>query len=904
VCGGCKSGDNGHGVADLTQESAVHTDASVAFPESPIPRIVDLNGWRIASSIDIQADGEALSTAGFDDSSWLPATVPGTVGGAQCDGGEFGDPFFGQNLMALPGWTFSFLPMPDSSPYRSSWWYRTEVDLPETEGRDLRTWLVLEGINCAANVWVNGKQIGSREDVIGTFREFRFDVTAQVPQAGRCAIAVEVFAPEDIFSDLSIYWVDWNPEPPDYNMGLWMPARLERRGPVALLNPAVLTDLEDTGAAELTMVAELSNALDEPVEAVLEGSVGNEALQFPLTLGPLATTTVRLTSAQVPALRLENPILWWPYAYGNPHLYEATLAVRTGGEVSDRQTFSFGVREVSADIIPPNSIRFRINGRPLLIRGAGWAPDIFYRDNPERERWELAFVKDLGLNAIRLEGKMLTHRFYELCDSEGILLMPGWCCCDAWERWDTWDDSHLAIAQASLANQLRRLRRHPSVLTWLNGSDFHPVPEVENLYLSVAQQADWNLPIVSNATETPSPVSGPSGMKMTGPYNWVPPNYWYQAVPDDPQALDGRIDWEWLYGGAFGFNSESSPGPAVPPLDSLLRMMKLKDIWPVGDTFLFHSGGISTAKQRMDVFNTALSVRLGEPSDAADYAWKAQIMAYESHRAMFEAQGRNKYFATGFIQWMANNAWPGTIWHLWDYYLRQGGSYFGARAALCPLHVQFSYDDLTVWVVNSTLKVHQDLQVIAVLYDAKSSILVDRSVGLPLLDADSGVEALSLSADIGDNEGALDPVYFLDLRLADSSGAELDRNFYWLSTKTDTFQMVHDGDELPDVDHADMTALADLPEAELVLEPFSTATSDGVTTVTQSISNESDSIAFFVELLLLDAATDDPILPAMYSDNYFSLVPHESRTLTVRVAEEAIAGRELRVRVSGSNRAP
>jgi exo-1,4-beta-D-glucosaminidase len=279
-------------------------------------------------------------------------------------------------------------------------------------------------------------------------------------------------------------------------------------------------------------------------------------------------------------------------------------------------------------------------------------------------------------------------------------------------------------------------------------------------------------------------------------------------------------------------------------------------------------------------------------------------MAYESHRAMFEAQARNKYVATGFIQWMANNAWPGTIWHLWDYYLRQGGSYFGARAALRPLHVQFSYDDLTVWVVNSTLKVHQDLHVRAILYDAKSSVIVDRSIELPMLDADSGVEALSLSADIGGNQGALDPVYFLDLRLADPNGAELDRNFYWLSTKTDTFQMVHDGSELPDVDHADMTALADLPEAKLVMEPFSKATSDGVTTVTQGISNQSDSIAFFVEILLLDAATDDPILPAMYSDNYVSLAPHESRTLTVRVAEESIAGRLLRVRVSGLNLAP
>ncbi|MBM4371731.1 MAG: hypothetical protein FJ098_08760 [Deltaproteobacteria bacterium] len=578
--------------------------------------------------------------------------------------------------------------------------------------------------------------------------------------------------------------------------------------------------------------------------------------------------------------------------------------MRNGGAVSDRQAFSFGIRQVTAEVLAPGSIRYRINGRPILIRGGGWAPDIFYRDDPERERWELAYVKDLGLNALRLEGKLLTHRFYERCDREGILIMPGWCCCDAWELWEGWDEEDLAVAEASLANQLRRLRRHPSVFTWLNGSDFHPVPEVEALYLAVAGEAGWDLPVVSNATETSSTVSGPSGMKMTGPYNWVPPVYWYLAVPEDPGDLEGRIDWEWLYGGAFGFNSESSPGPAVPPLDSLLRMMKLKDIWPVGDTFLFHSGGISTAKERMELFNTALSARLGEPADAADYAWKAQIMAYEAHRAMFEAQGRNKYFATGFIQWMVNNAWPGTIWHLYDYFLRPGGSYFGARAALRPIHVQYSYGDGTVWVVNSTQQAFTGLKVKASLFDAASTLVTGRSAGLASLEADAGAEVISLAAELEEHRAALDPVFFLDLRLEDGAGTELDRNFYWLSTKADTLEMVFTGDELPAVDHADMTALEDLPTATVALPPFALEASGDLATITQVLSNGSGAIAFFLEILLVDSASGEAILPALYSDNYLSLLPGEDRTVTIRVAGEALAGRTPELRLSGSNLAP
>ncbi len=897
---GCSTPRKGAGPAELTPEASVDARGGDAAAPRALPPAVELKSWRMASATDAGAGGAALSAVGFDDSAWLPAAVPGTVAGAQYDAGKLGDAFFGQNLSKLPGWTYSFLPMPQDSPYRQAWWYRVEADVPAATRPDRRTWIVFEGINYSANVWVNGTKVGARGDVVGTFREFRFDVTELVTPGGRCAIAVEVFAP-DIFSDLAIYWVDWNPEPPDYNMGLWMPARIEQRGSAVLRNPAVLTDLQEDGAAELTVIAELSNATEAPVEAVLECRLGTIEFQHGVTLEPKAETTIRLTSADEPRLRLKDPVLWWPYGYGEPHLVDAEFTVWVGEEVSDRQEFSFGVREVSIELFPPNSIRFSINGRPILIRGGGWAPDIFYRDDPERERWELAYVKDAGLNAIRLEGKLLTHRFYDACDREGILLLPGWCCCDTWESWDEWEESHHGIAKASLADQLRRLRRHPSVLAWLNGSDFHPVPEVEKLYLEVAEGADWNLPVVSNATETPSTVSGPSGMKMTGPYNWVPPSYWYLAVPQDPLDLEARIDWEWLYGGAFGFNSESSPGPAVPPLDSLLKMMKLADVWPVGDTFLFHSGGVSTAKERMEIFNDALVARLGEPSDAADYAWKSQIMAYESHRAMFEAQARNKYFATGFIQWMANNAWPGTIWHLWDYYLRPGGSYFGARAALRPVHVQYSYDDQTVWVVSSTLQVHEGLSVRATLYDADSTIVAERTAQVPLLDADSGVEAVALAEVIQDNLDKLAPLYFLDLRLDDGSGAEIDRSFYWLSTKTDEYEMVYTGDELPAVDYADMTALDTLPEVDLALAPFSMETADGVTTLSQTVSNQSDSIAFFLEILLVDSATGEALLPALYSDNYLSLVPHEARTVTIRVPEAAVQGREIGVRVSGTN---
>ena len=873
-------------------------------PEVPVGHeTVNLSQWAIASSQGLDADGAAISTPGFDDSGWIPATVPGTVAGSQMDAGLLGNPFFGTALQEVPGWTYSFLPMPEDSPYRHAWWYRTEVTVPEVSNRETRVRLVFEGINWSADIWVNGRMISSADTTKGTFREFRLDITDVCEPGANCAIAAKVNVP-DIFADLAIYWVDWNPEPPDYNMGLWMPARLDAGGAVTIIDPAILTDIRDDGSAWLTLVADLENGSDRAVDVELVAEFDGRRLTVPVSVGPRQVVEVIRTPAEIADLKLESPILWWPYHYGTPHLYDAKVSAIVDGTVSDSTSFAFGVREVTAVHTNPGSIQFFINGRPILIRGAGWAPDMLLRHDPARDLAELSYVRDLGLNTVRLEGKLEDHAFYDLADRMGILLMPGWCCCDTWESWDTWDQEDYFIADESILNQLRRLRRHASVFTWLNGSDFHPPPDVEQMYLETAARARWNLPIVSNATETPSTVSGPSGMKMTGPYNWVPPKYWYVSVPEDPAALADEIDWPWLYGGAYGFNSESSPGPAVPPLDSMLKMLPEEDIWPVKDPFLFHSGGTSTARERMKVFNDALAARLGAPTDAADYTFKAQVMAYESHRAMFEAQGRNKYFATGHIQWMLNNAWPGTIWNLYDYYLRPAGSYFGSKKALAPLHVQYSYDDESIWVVNSTLTEFKDLTISATIWNLDGKIAYSSTSDPFDVPPDGNQEVMSrvipASAPLTD----LDQVHFIDLRAFDSAGNEIDRNIYWVSTVSDTFDMVYRDYELPQVEVADMTDLAAIPEAVLSIPDFTTRTSGDRRIITQKLKNTGESIAFFIETLLVDLDSGEPILPAIYSDNYVTLMPGEEIEITVSVAAGPTAALRLGTRVSGWNVRP
>ncbi|MFS8070987.1 MAG: glycoside hydrolase family 2 protein, partial [Byssovorax sp.] len=545
-------------------------------------RLALRDGWAIQSAAKVPAKGEAISAAGFAPDGWHKARVPNTVVGALVEDGTYPDPYFGMNLRAIPGTTykigerFTLLPTPPESPFKPAWWYRTEIDIPASmTGRPL--WLHFDGINYRANLWVNGTQIAKATDVAGVFRRYEFDVTRVAKPGARNAIAAEVFGPEP--TDLAIMWVDWNPTPADKNMGLWGDVYLTDSGPLALRNPHVITDLDlpSLATARVTVTAEVRNNVDRPVTGVVRGAIEGARFSQPVSLAAGETRTIRFTPAESSALTMEKPRVWWPYRMGTPELYTLELEAEADGATSDRARVRFGVQEITTELTPAGHRLWKVNGRNILVRGGGWASDMMLRPiSPERLRTEMRYVKEMGLNTIRLEGKLETDAFYDAADEEGILTMPGWCCCDQWEHWDQWDAEDHRVAPASLRSQILRLRNHPSVAAWFNGSDFPPPAKVEQAYLDVEKDLEWTKPVVSNATDTPGPVSGPSGVKMRGPYDYVAPAYWLTDTKN---------------GGAFGFATEIGPGGAVPPIESLKRMLPAEHLWPMDEFWKFHAGG-------------------------------------------------------------------------------------------------------------------------------------------------------------------------------------------------------------------------------------------------------------------------------------------------------------------------
>jgi exo-1,4-beta-D-glucosaminidase len=853
-------------------------------------------GWTLQTSLKVEANGEAISSAKFVPKGWHHATVPTTVVAALVEDKTLPDPFFSVNLRQFPGVTypiggnFSNIPMTPDSPYAASWWYRKAFLVPAAY-KGKAVWLNFKGINYRANIWLNGKQIAGSSDVAGAWRTYEFNVTDAVKMGAGNVLAVQAFAPTE--SDLAITFVDWNPAPPDKNMGLWREVYLTTSGPVALRYAAVVSklDLPASEQAHLTVTAELKNATAQVVKGTMKGKIENVAFEQEVELSPNQSKDVTFTPDQFQQLNFSNPRIWWPAQMGTPNLYPLTMEFEINGVVSDSSTSKFGIREVTSELNAIGGRAFHINGMNILLRGGGWSPDMMLREKSQRLRDELRYVRDMGLNTIRLEGKLETQEFLDLADQQGILVMAGWCCCDFWERWPRWKPADFEIAQQSLRDQIYRLRSHPSLVMWLNGSDNPPPPDVEQMYLSIEKQLLWPNPVVSSATGKPTSVTGDSGVKMTGPYEYVAPAYWEQ---DTVQGQPGRKRCNpGGCGGAYGFNTETSMGPAVPPIESIRAMVGKDHLWPIDDVWNFHAGGGEF--KTIQVFNEALTQRYGKADSVEDFAFKSQLMTYEGVRAMYEAYGRNKYEATGVIQWMLNNAWPSMIWHLYDYYLRPGGGYFGSKKAMEALHPIYGYDDHSIWVVSSQYQDVKGLKLTTRIYNLDATEKFSQENSLDAA-ADSTAKIFALP-DVSE----LSPTYFVVLRLEDSTGRLVGSNFYWLSTKAETLDWAKSNWWMtPTESYADYTALSQLPKVKLnVTERTEHKGEEAVTHVT--LTNPSKSLAFFVRLKVDKGSHRDEILPVIWEDNYISLLPGEKREVTATYRARELGASKPVVEVSGWN---
>ncbi len=829
------------------------------------------DNWAIQSSAKVTADGSTISSLAYNPDGWYPTTMPSTVLAALYANGQFQDPYYGTNFEKLPGYYTRFdRGMPENSPFRVPWWYRTVFKIPaELQGKNI--WLNLHSINYKANIWLNGKMVADTSEIEGAYRLFDLDITRYAEPGKDNCLAFEIFPPKGM--DLTITWVDWNPTPPDRAMGIWYDVFIQSTGTAAIKNPHVITDLDlpSTDNASLTISAEIVNTGETEVSGILKGTItGNGAekdIEFlqKIILKPGENRLVTFLPSEYSQLHISNPRLWWPHTAGTPELYNLQLVLEAGGMISDVKNVRFGIREISSwmNKFDGKLTRvFQVNGKNIVIKGGGYVQDLMLRQDNDRYFTDIMYAKQMGLNALRMEAPRGSDYLFDLCDEQGIMLMVGWCCCSSWERWKRWTPHIADIAEKSWKDQVVHLRNHPSVFDWLYASDMPPTAEVEKRYIDVLDKFDRTRPYQSSATQDSSAIAGYTGLYM-GPwpevYAYLPPSYWYTKLE---------------------FNTEAGPGgEQIPPMETMRKMMPREDLWPISKSWelrLHESFGPDARK--------ALFSRYGEPASVEEYSMKSQVLQMEAVRAMFEAYAGNKYRSSGFIYWMYNSAWPSLYWQFYDYFFAPNGSFYAARKANEPLHIQYSYGDSSIYIVNSLYQNYDGLKATARLYDfdmqEKYSKEIEASVGS---DESKKIMEIQWSDDtLG--------IYFLDLRLTEASGKLVSSNFYWLSAKGDN--------------RADFTELKNLPEVTLNISATTLQKTGDKYNLAITIENATASLAFFVNPKILKSSSQEMVLPVFWDDNYFSLLPGEKRTVKVEFNFDDLGEDKATLKVEGWNIKP
>ncbi len=869
--------------------------------------------WKTRKKSDVPDGGTTITTPGYDTSGWMNALVPGTVLSTLVHNGH-PDPYSPPATLDIS--------VKDVDYY--TYWFYNSFKLPSWASGE-HVWLHFRGINHAADVFFNGKKLNAKQ-LKGMFLRRAFDVTASAISGGDNRLAVLVYPPdppgkpdptlnggdpshknigENVTMRYPVGW-DWIAPVADRNTGIWDQVSSGFTGPVRLMNPHVVTKADPNGKlkdkALLTVHADLVNLTTRPVTATLKCTVQGASdtpstevvLQPHQPHQPHQPRTVGFATPLV----VDQPRLWWPNGLGGSgprELYTLMLSVEVDGKESDNDQVRFGIREFNLDKTTGGKL-IKVNGQKVFIRGGNWmGTDAMLRQthlSAKRYRDEIRMHAEMNLNMIRVWGAGIAERpeFYDACDEYGILVMQ-----DFWlsgEFTGPFPLDHTDVFQACARDTIRLLRNHASLCFWSGGNETVPAPELDS---SLRSYIEGEGDDVLDGTRTYVSGSLSDGLGPgDGPYGI--------------QRQETFFEYDFC-----AFNPECG-SVGTPVAESIRRMMPqsaddfpkdtpwttsdpIKDR-PWNDTWDYHTYipysnpdassqpiPCADAKSRPLRPTPDQIAPYGKPKSLDDFCMRAQLVNYVQYQAFCEGFGARMWdWYTGVLIWKTQNPWTGLRGQLYDWYLDQTGGFYGARHACEAVHVQVNLDDQTVCVVNTSVEALTNATATVSVYD-----LTGKSLGEQKLPVDAPAGKVSKRQTM-QLPASLPSVYFLRLQLRDDQQVVRSQNFYWRSTSST----------------GDFKPLRKL--GEVALESSCQLVQEGanyVLTATLTNPTTSGAVAFFIRLKLLKHGaspdTDNRVLPTFYSDNYFSLLPDETRIVTIDCAQEDAGGAEPELWVEGYN---
>ena len=819
------------------------------------------SGWQLQDVAKATEPGAQIASAAFKPHGWYAATVPGTVLTTLVNDGVYPEPLYGQNDRP------EIIP---ESLVHTSYWYRTVVKVPSAY-KNRHIWLNFDGINYTAAVWVNGTQVGQ---IKGAFIRGNFDISPLV-QPGKKAVIAVLITPqphpgvphEHTIRDgiganggisaidgptflCTIGW-DWLPAIHDRDSGIWQKVYLSASGPVLIKNPLVTTDLPlpKTDSSDVAVQATVENITDQPVKGVLKGTIENIAFEQPVELAAHDSRLVSFDRANTPALHIVNPRLWWPNGYGPQNLYHLHLQFVADRKSSDTNDLDFGIRKISYSVPGADTLTISVNGVPVFIRGGDWGLDEGLKRIPwDRMEAEIRYHKLANLNLIRnWVGQSTSEQFYELCDKYGIMV---------WDEFfqpnpsDGPNPTDIDTYVANVRDKVLRFRNHPSIILWCARNEGFPPPEIDAALRKVLGELE------PTRRYQPSSTDG-AGVRSGGPYSWRAPRFFYKITDDYFKTETGTV--------------------SVPTLESIHGMMPRKDWDSINDDWAEHdfARGNSGAQN----YPTEIAARYGAFRNLPDFVRKAQLANYEAFRAMYE--GRNAVMfhpTTAVITWMSNPAQPSFVWQIYHYDLEPMSSFFAVMHAAEIQHIQFNQSNDEVQVINNLPAELADATVRETVLNLDGSVAYQHETKI------TAAPEAATSAGTIDFPATVSAVHFIKLELVGSDGKLISSNFYWRA------QPDH-----PD----DMSALNELPTVTLNAQAQS-SDGNGTRTVTVTLTNPSKAVALMAHLQLR-RKSGDRVLPVYYSDNYVSLAPGDTKTITIQADTSQFNGEDALVVVDGWN---
>ena len=832
-----------------------------AAKSAPAPLLLS-SGWELQGVAKATQPGTEVSSSKFKSDGWFAATVPGTVLTTLVNNHVYPEPLYGENNRPET--------IPESLA-RSSYWYRTQIEVPKSyKGHHI--WLNFDGINYSAAVWVNGTQVGT---IRGAFIRGIFDITANVKPGKKAVVAVLV-TPQphpgvphehtlragmgqnggitaiDGPTFLSTIGWDWLPAIRDRDTGIWQKVFLSATGPVVIKNPLVTTDLPlpRTDSTDVAIQATVENVTDEPVNGVVQGQIENLAFQQEVELAPHSSKLVSFDAKATPALHIENPRLWWPNGYGPQNLYSLRLTFKTKDKISDAQDVSFGVRKVTYSIPGTENLTISVNGVQVFIRGGDWGLDEgMKRISRERLEAQIRMHQVANMNMIRnWVGQSTGEDFYALCDKYGILV---------WDEFfqanpsDGPDPADIETYISNVRDKVLRFRNHPSIALWCARNEGYPPPEIDTALRKILAELE------PTRRYQPSSTDG-AGVRSHGPYSWRTPREFYKVTDDFFKTETGSV--------------------SVPTLESIHGMMPQKDWETINDDWAEHD--MAKGAQHGDTYPIVLASRYGKLANLADFVRKAQLANYEAFRAMFEGRNAQLFHpTTAILTWMSSPAQPSFVWQLYHYDLEANSSLFAVMHASELVHIQFNEATGVLQVINNLPQALTGAVARVAVYNLDGSLAYQNETPV--------IAPPDVATDLGpvNFPASVSSVHFLKLELRDSSGKLLSGNFYWRA--------------LPE-HQDDLTDLAKLPPVALEAKAQRTE-KDRKRFLTVTLHNPGTNIALMAHLQLRRKLSRERVLPAYYSDNYVSLAPNETRTITIEADEKDFNGEDALVVIDGWN---